>query len=400
MDSRTGASGERRPNARRVISSLRKGVPPADHLDLYTVGRDELLSYFDGKLAEIREFGLSDVKFIQADFGGGKTHFFHLLTDLALSHNFVVSEVALHPRELPFDKLDIVIRRIVASIVTPSRGANGLEDLLNKWAATQKGRSSDAMYEGLQDLRLFPDFRLNLVEYARARNDTLGIRHEASQRILKWFRGEETPSKHFKSVEEYLAALIALIRHLHFSGFIILLDESEAITSLSRISNRDLANENIRQIIDNDDGTEGFYFVFASTPTFLSGEGVHGAQEYDALWRRISPALGYLELGSLESPIIDLPALSEDELQRLSTRIKELYEVAYEVELLQVTDAHIAALVGYVERRATQRNIRALVRSTVAMLDEARRDSTLDPTTKYEALVETILKEESELRAR
>ena len=367
---------------------------------MYTVGRDELLDYFEDKLYEIREFGLSDVKFIQADFGGGKTHFLDLLTNLALRQDFVVSKVTLHSKDAPFDKLDVVIRRIMGSIITPSRPASGLEHLLNKWSATQVGKSSNAMYEELDPLPLFPDFRMKLVEYAKARNDQRGIRYEACQRALKWFRGEETPSKQFKSAKEYLAAFIAFVRHLGYSGFIIMLDEAEAITSLSRITNRDLANENIRQIIDNDTDTEGFYFVFASTPTFLSGEGIHGAQEYDALWRRISPALGYLELGSLDSVIIDLPALTDDQLQQLALRIKELYQVAYDHSLPQVEDSHIAALVGYVERRASQRNIRALVRSTVALLDEARRDASLDPVTRYETLVETILKEEEHARAR
>jgi len=397
MNAWTPLSQEERPKALKVITSLRSGVPPSEYVELYTVGRDELLIYFEEKFDEIREFGLSDVKFIQADFGGGKTHFLDLLTNLALQRNFVVSQVTLHSKDAPFDKLDLVIRRIMGSIITPSRPASGLEHLLNKWSATQVGKSPNAMYEELDSLPLFPDFRMKLVEYARARNDQ---RYEACQRALKWFRGEETPSKQFKSAKEYLAAFTAFVRHLGYSGFIIMLDEAEAITSLSRITNRDLANENIRQIIDNDTDTEGFYFVFASTPTFLSGEGIHGAQEYDALWRRISPALGYLQLGSLDSVIVDLPALTDDQLQQLALRIKDLYQMAYDRRLPQVEDSHIAALVGYVERRASQRNVRALVRSAVALLDEARRDSSLDPATKYEALVETILKEEELARAR
>lgn len=397
MNTWTSLAQVDRPKALKIITSLRSGVPPSEYVELYTVGRDELLAYFDEKFKEIREFGLSDVKFIQADFGGGKTHFLDLLTNLALRQNFVVSQVTLHRKDAPFDKLDVVIRRIMGSIITPSRPASGLEDLLNKWSATQVGKSSNAMYEELDSLPLFPDFRMKLVEYARARNDRM---YEACQRALKWFRGEETPSKRFKSAKEYLAAFIAFVRHLGYSGFIIMLDEAEAITSLSRITNRDLANENIRQIIDNDMDTEGFYFVFASTPTFLSGEGIHGAQEYDALWRRISPALGYLQLGSLDSVIIDLPALNKDQLQQLATRIQELYEIAYERKLPHVRDSHIAALVGYVMRRAGQKNVRALVRSTVALLDEARRDPSLDPGTRYEALVETILKEEELTRAR
>jgi len=389
-----------RPIARRIINGLRRGVTPSEYVEWYTLGRDRLLDYFKEKLDEIGEFSLSDVKFIQADFGGGKTHFLGLLTHLALERDFVVSRVVLHSRDAPFDKLDMVIRRIMGSILTPAHARNGLEHLLNEWSETQARKNSNDIYESLEPVPLFPDFRMKLVEYARARNDISGVRHEACQQVLKWFRGEETPSRRFKSAKEFLAAFVAFIRHLGYSGFVVMLDEAEAITSLSRISNRDLANENIRQIIDNDTETEGFYFVFASTPTFLSGEGIHGAQEYDALWRRISPALGYLELGALDSVIIDLPGLTSEELLRLAERIRGIYELAYESAVLHVKEASMEALVGYVERRTSERNIRALVRSVVALLDEARRDSSFDATARYEALVEVIMREEEQARAR
>lgn len=400
MDVQTTLSLEQRPIALEIVKGLRKGVPPCKYVELYTVGRGKLKDYFKETFDEIREFGLSDVKFIQADVGGGKTHLLDLLANLALSQNFVVSNVSLHSKEAPFDKLEVVVSRIMSSIVTPTHQVNGLESLLNQWSTTQVGKSSNAMYQALEPLPFFPDFRMKLVEYAKARNDPLGVRYEACQQVLKWFRGEETPSKRFKSVKEYLAAFIAFVRHLDYSGFIIMLDEAEAITSLSRITNRDLANENIRQIIDNDTNTEGFYFVFASTPTFLSGEGIHGAQEYGALWRRIRPALGYLELGSLESVIIDLPALTHDQREQLAMRIKELYQLAYNCSLSQVRDSHIEAWVEYVKQRASQKNVDALVRLMIALLDEARRDSSLDPMTRYEELVEVILKEQQEARTR
>jgi hypothetical protein len=358
------------------------------------------MEYFQRIFSEIGDYGHSDVKFIQADFGGGKTHFIDLLMNQALKQNFVVSNVSLDSKEAPFDKLYIIINRIMGSISTQKSYRNGLENILNHWAETQAGKNSNEIYQDIEALPLFPDFRIKLVEYAKARNDPRGVRYESCQLCIKWFRGEETPSKRFKSVKEYIAAFITLVRHLGYSGFIIMLDEAEAITSLSRISNRDAANENIRQIIDNDEESEGFYFVFASTPTFLSGEGIHGAQDYGALWRRIRPALGPLELKSLESPIIELPELSDDEKKRLADRIVGLYKLAYDCSLPQIKDNHLEALIEYINRRTIRENVDALVRSTVALLDEARRDANIDVMNYYEALVENIIKDQEERRAR
>src|SRR3972149_4694371 len=135
--------------AYRIINALRKGTPPEEGVDLYSVGREQLLSYFDDKLIEIKKYGVSDVKFVSADFGDGKSHFLDLLRDLALKHNFVVSKVELHSREAPFDQLPIVIQRIMANIATPAERKSGLEALLNDWSIRNKTKSEQEIFESL-----------------------------------------------------------------------------------------------------------------------------------------------------------------------------------------------------------------------------------------------------------
>lgn len=254
--------------AYRIISALRKGTPSEERVDLYSVGREQLLSYFNDKLIEIKNYGVSDVKLVSADWGHGKSHFLDLLRDLALKHNFVVSKVELHSREVPFDQLPIVIQRIMANITTPKERKNGLEALLNDWAVRNKSKSEQEIFGSLKETGIFPNMRLKLVEYQNHYNCPTGPEYQQCLQVLKWFEGKETKSRTFKDVREYLHSLVLFIRSLGYSGFVVMLDEAEAITSLSRISRRDLANENIRQIIDNDQDTQGFYFVFASTPTF------------------------------------------------------------------------------------------------------------------------------------
>ncbi len=384
--------------AYRIISALRKGTPPEEGADLYSVGREQLLSYFNDKLIEIRNYGVSDIKLINAGWGEGKSHFLDLFRNLAFEHNFVVSKVVLHRTETPFDKLDIVIQRLMSNIATPLSRSNGLEALLNDWCVSNKSKSEQEIFKFLKDIGIYPDMRLKLLEYQRHYNSVPGPEYQQCLQVLKWFRGEETKSKTFRNVREYLHSFILFIRSLGYSGFVVMLDEAEAVTQLIGIKRRDLANENLRQIIDNDQDTQGFYFVFASTPTFLSGDDERGAQSYAALWRRISDPLQELRQDSLHKVIVDLPKLTEEEFFRLAQKIKKVYEVARGQNLTMVNDNHLRSLAHYVGIRTDQR-VGTMVRSTVMILDEAASPE-FDFMSRFELIVEKTMKQEAIDRAR
>jgi len=394
-----------RPNRERalnVIKRLREGVPPPEDVSLFSVGREELVRYFESVLDEIANFGQQGIKFIQADYGHGKTHFLDMLAQLALRRNFVVSIVSLDREKAPFNKLEKVIPLIMHGIMTPSARQSGLGRILQEWATRVKDVDGNRILREIDENEnlqlLFPDFRLKLVEYACACNEPGGPFFEKCLKVEKWFRGEESKSKTFKSVPDYLAAFVQFVRHLGYSGFVVMLDEAESITLLSRITNRDQANENLRQIIDNQN-LDGFYFVFASTPSFLGGEDDRGAKTYPALWRRISDPLGQqVRQRALDKIIVELPPLSVEEFGQLARRIKTIYEIAIEQEMPRVTDAHLQRLAEYVKVR-TDKSVRTLVRSTVMLLDEAKNDEGLDILRNYELIVERVLEDEERKRA-
>lgn len=384
-----------------IIDSLRKGIPPLDDAFLFTIGREDLIGYFDKKLQEIAKYEIQGIKFIQADYGHGKTHFLDMLAKMALGHNFVVSLVTLDRESAPLHKLEIVVPLIMNNIMIQSASQGGLEHLLQDWAIKVKGCDSNkilGMFDENESLQsLFPDFRLKLRDYALAYNSPDGPSYEACLNIEKWFRGEETKQRTFRSIPSYLCAFVQFIKYLGYSGFVVMLDEAESITLLSRITNRDQANENLRQIIDNQD-LRGFYFIFASTPSFLSGEDDRGAQTYPALWRRIADPLGQINQRALEKIIVELPQLDEKQLGQLASMIKQIYETAYEIKLNRVTDDHLMKLGDYVYSRS-DKSIRTLVRSTVYLLDEARNDDQLNVLDNYELIVEKILLDEERKRA-
>jgi len=401
MISTKETSAPTQKQALSIIQRLREGVPPAEHVWLFSIGREELLHYFERVLDNIAKFDQQGIKFIQADYGHGKTHFLDMFAQLALARNFVVSYVSLDRDSAPFNKLERVVPLIMSKIMTPSTRQGGLTRLLEEWSQRVSGQDTNAILRELGESErlqlLSPDFKLKLAQYANAYNAPGGPEYERCLTIEKWFRGEEAKSKTFKSVPDHLAALVQFVRYLSYNGFLVMLDEAESITLLSRITNRDQANENLRQIIDNQN-LEGFYFVFASTPTFLSGEDDRGAQTYPALWRRISDPLGAIGQKSLDKVIVELPELSVDQFSQLALQIRDIYQVAYSQRMPRVTNAHLERLAKYVRER-TDKSIRTLVRSTVMLLDEARDNEELDVLSNYELIVERVLRDEERKRA-
>lgn len=378
----------------RIITALRKGTPPKEDVALVSVGRENLIEYFRGKLGQIKKYGLSDVKFISADFGHGKTHFLDLVRQLAFELNFVVSHVGLHSTEAPFDRLALVIQRLAQGLVTSEFREDGLSRILDKWATGLTGKNETEIYAIVGNVP-FPQMRQKLVQYCLAHNNASGIQFGLKYEILRWFRGEETKARTFTNIKEFLHGFVEFLRLAGYSGLVVMLDEVEAIASLTRVARRDLANENIRQIIDNDTDSQGFYFVFASTPTFFD-DTRSGAPTYDALWRRIRNPLGGVMSRSLENVIIELPALDEGQFSILGQRIRDIYEIATK-QRSQVTDEHIRALASHVQRR-TDRRVGTLVRSVVAALEDAGKPG-FDLNADYPLLVERIIEEEQQERS-
>src|SRR5688500_13807548 len=108
-----------RAEALKIVSSLRKGVPPArEHLRELTVGPDRELEYFTSKLDEMAEVGTSDVKFVSAQIGAGKTHFLDLLGALALEKGFVIAKVDLDSKATRFDHFEEVFSKLISRIST------------------------------------------------------------------------------------------------------------------------------------------------------------------------------------------------------------------------------------------------------------------------------------------
>jgi len=388
---------------KNIISCLSKGVPADEEVRLFNVGREPLIEYFEKKLQEVKETGISDVKFISADYGEGKTHFIDLIRKIAFDLNFVVSKVDLHRRHVPFDKFELVYQQMMQKLETNENRPNGLEKILQHWASTNLDKTDNELFLIFQQIPInYPDLRTALLQYAINHNNNS---HFKCNELIGWFYGDKTNAAFRReyhinhpigptNVSDILHDLISFFRYLGYSGFVVILDETEAITHLTRISNRDLANENIRRIIDNPKNTKGFYCVFTSTPSFLSGDYERGAQTYDALWRRIRDPFAGFKRASLDSVMIELPELTEKELCNLGLKLKEIFEITEGKPIPQIRQIHMQALANYIKTRAGGR-VATFVRSTVNILQESvAKGDNFDFNDSYEFITGKVIQEE------
>jgi hypothetical protein len=383
--------------ASRIVGALQTGDPPPEHLEQLTVGREREIAYFKQKLAEVGSVGLSEVKFISAGYGAGKTHFLDVLMHIGTEGGFAVSKVDLDSRGTRFDHFEEVYAKLVQSISTRKYPENGLDRMLEEWGRGLNGMPEATIYEDLRGIPGLPvTLRTVLFEYGRAvarqDPDLYGLHAD----LMAWIAGNKLsvkqrnrlrnpPNIAASNATEILQGILRFIRARGHAGFLVLLDEAEAITSLTRMTSRDAANENIRSIIDGASQTPGFYFVFATTPTFLDPSQPKSAATYPALWRRISDPLGGAG-SSLDKTIIELPDLTVDQYADLAIRIKSLVETA-RGDVGAVSEQDLRDLAGYVHQRSPDQ-VSTLVRSTVTILNQAASQDDFDFSSTYPFIVQ------------
>ena len=101
--------------ARAIIEGLRKGIVPTEYVSFFTVGRQNWLKFVEEDLDYFIANGGGKVRFINGDYGDGKTHFMSVIQQLALQKNFASSFVVL-TRDVPIHKFEVVYQEIVSQL--------------------------------------------------------------------------------------------------------------------------------------------------------------------------------------------------------------------------------------------------------------------------------------------
>lgn len=336
--------------AKRIRSKLMNfAVAPGQYAHFINAGTDDILSvleqeYFRDELVD----GISCFKYLEGDYGSGKTQFIQSLAERARRNDIVTSIVDIG-QECPFNSQLSILTAIMASFVAPAadnfaalEDKKGIEILLRTWITNKlrelgwnSGQEVPAMARQ-QVEKAFVKVWLGAPDTQMA-SALMGLGKrildmesgaEASlldKELIAWVRGDRIRSKYLK--ENYslhepardetafkrLKTVIEFLRtRLGFKGFLIAFDEGTRTNTFRRGSvKQKQAIENMLTMI-NDAGGEfgGVMFLYAATPDFRSDV----IQKYPALFDRIGSVA--FVAGRPMTPLITLESLNTEKVIR------------------------------------------------------------------------------------
>ncbi|MGB9880975.1 MAG: BREX system ATP-binding domain-containing protein [Anaerolineae bacterium] len=383
-------------DARRVIESLRKGIPPNGHIREFTVGRKDEIE----KITSI--FGVQKpiTLLLKANYGSGKTHLLRLIREVALDSGYVVSLVTLDAKSaVRFNRMDQVFGAVCRGLETKRSTARGIGAFFDAICGENAERgavqddfwdelSSDGKWdysECLESKGLYVALRAWVTGDKTARDLVEGWlsepwvyrtqrkrlyeglvmnlkSHFRDPRREYMFYSDEIFSFHTQGHHQSWAAL----RDIHtlalaagFRGLVILFDEFEdVIYNISRTNHRQAAFWNLFQ----------FYFgkqfpgmsFFAVTPGFVEKckQSLAAYGEWD---------FGYASFDDL--PTFEMTPLSVSQLLQLATKIIETHSIAYEWQPSAKTKREIAFTVQTVGAQPLQDRVRKTITQVVRLLD-------------------------------
>lgn len=396
--------------AQNIIEKLRKGTVPIEHVSLFTVGRDKWLHYVRNDLTDYIGLGGAKVRFINGDYGDGKTHFMSVIQHISHQENFAVSFVVI-TRDIPLHKFECVYRELVNQLQIKDY-PKGIQGILEHWIEGLSKEQQEEVYEKIPKLKGINTSFANAIcalvkekHHPLEEGETEDVREDAISLLYRWFQGERLAKRSIKPFsifecldktnnKSFLKSLIALLRYIGCQGLILLVDEVETVMSQST-SIRAAAFENIRLLIDSTDDSEFFEIFFSIIPDVIGHE--KGFRSYDALWTRVR-SLGGDQRLNYRGVLLDLhrTPLGEAEFLQLGRRLRDIHGIAYSWNSSVVKDEHLRTIYQEQEQLGMMSEIRTFIRKLIYLLDIEEQNVEVSP--KKEIISnESIVKEEKNI---
>ena len=372
--------------ARAIIESLRKGLVPTEYVSVFTVGRQNWLRFIEEDLDHFIGEGGGKVRFINGDYGDGKTHFMSVVRQLALQKQFAASFVVL-TRDIPIHKFELVYQEVVLQLRGQFEGV-GVRSFVQQWVNQQKKVDIDpeTLFESLRQVpKLDINFIHALIGLLRTPPEDEPPEETANlqELIYQWLEGKKVPKKHLKKLQifevlnksnskMFLQSLIAFLKLTGHKGLILFLDELETVLAQGS-SIRNAAYENIRLLMDNAENSEYLELFFSLIPDVLLSE--KGFKSYDALWSRVR-SVGDSEALNYRGTLIDLhqTPLQQKELIELGVCLRKIHEISYRWEAQdKISPDLIAQMCKKQEEMGVLNEVRLFIKQMIRLLDIAEQ---------------------------
>ena len=401
--------------ARSIIEELRKGSVPIDYVPLFTVGRQQWLSYIEDDLEHYIGQGGSKVRFISGDYGDGKTHFMSVVRHLAMEKGFAVSFVVL-TRDVPIHKFETVYQSIVRQLQGNFQGM-GIRDLMAAWleqledafTSDPKEDAGEKCLALAETLRNIPGMDVNFANALAAlvnnrfapmeEGEESDTREADKEVLMHWFEGGKVTKRELKPFQIYeflnksnsrqlMNSLILFLRHMGHQGLILLMDEMETVVAMSA-SIRNAAYENVRLFIDNSEASQYLHIFFSIIPDVLISE--KGFKSYDALWSRVR-SIGDSKRLNYRGVLVDIhqTPLKTEELMDLGRCLRTLHANAYRWDPGEmVTDKVMEQICSSQKRMGVISEVRLFIKQLISILDLAEQGTSPEEIDMARQMVET-----------
>ena len=402
--------------ARSIIEELRKGSVPVEYVPLFTVGRQNWLTFIEDDLTNYIAEGGSKVRFISGDYGDGKTHFMSIIRHLAMEKEFAVSFVVL-TREVPIHKFETVYQTIVKQLRGKFEGI-GIRNMLEAWLAELgekttafKGKKTEAEKARAELAAKIQNINGMDINFANALTALVNNRFapmakdEAEQRaaayevLLHWFEGGKVTKKELKPFQiyeflnktnskQFLNSLILFLHSTGHKGLIILMDELETVVAQGA-SIRNAAYENVRLLIDNSESSQYLHIFFSIIPEVLISE--KGFKSYDALWSRIR-SIGESRKLNYRGVLVDIhkTPLKTEELVDLGRYLRTIHGISYRWDSKEmVSDEIMEQICTSQKRMGVLSEVRLFIKQLIRILDMAEQGDSPENINMSEQIVET-----------
>lgn len=431
--------------ARKMVRQLRTGTTPLEGVRFLNVGRTRYFDEVNRLLDDIANGGGSGIKFLNADYGHGKTHFIGMINALALDRNWVTSYVKLSGTDgVRLDKFEQLYSAILRNclcrplidahhqVYDPGE-ANGWPWIMDDWIRRHReleaksghdanslgvrDRTMSALDLSLRRANVTGDFaqavRLYTSSSFERGNDA---DRSMKEKVIRWFSCEKIPELVEKGIlapisnknaKQILRGIVSLLKEFGYSGMAIFIDEAEnVLTKAYSKAQRQIAYQNLRDLLDNvDGGVSGVGLnrvvtYVAATPLMFTGE--NGFREYPALQDRIEeiklPIPAFSGLTDYRATVIDLGAapLSPADRRELAHKIRVVHATAFTWQPENVvTDAWLEQIVSEFEKHSGERGgLRPLCKAVAKSLEMAQQHPAALVPQAAQALVSTAFREE------
>ncbi len=390
--------------ALNIIHSLgTSGQPPklgALHLNVGTgpILRRFREDYLEGICASADGLdGQGICKWVEGDYGNGKTQFLRCFQEIAWELNYVTAFVELSQDECPLDRPDRVYGAVARAVQARPMNAGDVD----------RSKGFDVALAQLLD-RKFPQvltgvpdegLKAEAVNWVESELKSLAVESTAlrSAAVIHllarlngdeektnlsglYLRGEPVPPPELKKLGIYekidkangfrmLRSMCQLLQRSELAaGTVLLFDEARRTLSLMSAKGQKVACENLLSVINrcNQGELPGTVFLYAVMPEFFTNFAV----QYPALLQRCGP--------STRIPLNTIEGIREsDLLVKIGRRIAQIFGAAYEFtfddaaaldrNLMELSTAAIQETMGTGTRRL-------FVKSCVQMLKNAREN--------------------------